>query len=175
MSSPIIRHSGKHLEFRETEAGWEYVVRPNAKGCVAVLAIADDKVVLTEQFRPPVDRNVIELPAGLAGDIPLQEDEPLETAARRELKEETGFVAKKWEVLLEGPSSAGLTNEFITIFHACDMTRMSEGGGTRDENIIVHLVELRDVNSWCADRIAEGKMVDFKVHAALQMMKVKGL
>lgn len=174
MSDPIIKHSGKHLEFRETEKGWEYVVRPNAKGCVAILPITDDnKVVLSEQFRPPVGCKVIELPAGLAGDIPLQEDEPLETAARRELKEETGFVAKKWNKLTEGPSSAGLTDEFITIFHAYEMTRMTAGGGTGGEDITVHIVNLEDVNSWCSDRQAEGKMVDFKIFAALHLLKIR--
>ena len=85
----------------------------------------------TSSIVPPVDCKVIELPPGLAGDIPLQEDEPLETAARRELKEETGYVAKHWELLSEGPSTAGLTDEFITLFYASEMTRVTEGGGDR--------------------------------------------
>lgn len=171
MSDPTtIRYSGKHLEFRETTAGWEYVTRACAKGCVAILAITDDKqVVLTEQYRPPVGCRVIELPAGLAGDIPLQEDEPLETAARRELKEETGYVAKKWQKLLDCPSSAGMTNEVNTIFHASEMTRMTLGGGDQHENITVHMVDLKDVTTWCLDRQAEGKMVDFKIFAALHL------
>ena len=92
-----VKHSGKYLEFRETDKGWEYAVRPNCKGAVAILAVTEDrKVILVEQYRPPVNRKVIELPAGLAGDIPLQEDEPLVVAAKRELKEETGYVAKDW-------------------------------------------------------------------------------
>lgn len=167
----IVRHSGKFLEFRETEKGWEYVVRPNAKGCVAILAITDDKrIVLCEQFRPPVGCHVIELPAGLCGDIPLQEDEPFETAARRELKEETGYEAKRWRKLFAGPSSAGMSDEYITIFQATEMTRMTEGGGTSGEDIRVHIIDIRDVYTWCADRQAEGKMVDFKIFAALQLM-----
>lgn len=170
-SSQLIRYRGQHLEFRETEHGWEYVVRPNAKGCVAILAVTDDKkIVLTEQFRPPVDCRVIELPAGLCGDIPLQEDEPLETAARRELKEETGYEAKVWRKLFEGPSSAGMSNEFITIFQASKLTRMTEGGGDSSEDIKVHIIDLADLSSWCADRQSEGMMVDFKIFAALQLM-----
>lgn len=174
MSNPIIRYSGKHLEFRESEGSWEYVIRPNAKGCVGILAVTDDNmVVLTEQYRPPVDRNVIELPAGLAGDIPLQEDEPLETAARRELKEETGFEAKKWEKLIEGPTSPGLSDELITIFYAHELTRVSEGGGTRDEDIKVHIIKMADVTSWCEDQRAEGKLVNLKIFSALHMFQIR--
>ncbi len=107
-------HAGKFLSYRRTDRGWEYVTRSNAKGCVAILAVTDDRrVILTEQYRPPVGRQVIELPAGLSGDIPLQEDEPLLVAAKRELKEETGYEAKNWTVLFEGTSSAGMTDEMV--------------------------------------------------------------
>lgn len=165
-------HEGRFLDYRVTEKGWEYVTRSNAKGCVAVLALTDDKrVVLTEQFRPPVGRRVIELPAGLAGDIPLQEDEPLVTAAQRELKEETGYVAKNWTTLTEGTSSAGLTDEFITLFYATGLTRMGEGGGTGSEDIRVHFVRQADVVRWCRDRQSEGLFVDFKIFAALYLAR----
>lgn len=174
MSDPSEReiHEGKFLSYRVTDGGWEYVTRSNAKGCVAVLALTDDKrVVLTEQFRPPVGRSVIELPAGLAGDIPLQEDEPLLTAAQRELKEETGYVAKNWTNLGEGTSSAGLTDEFVTLFYATGLTRMGEGGGTGSEDIRVHYVPQADVPRWCRDRQAEGIRVDFKIFAALYLAR----
>ena len=165
-------HEGKFLTYRKTERGWEYVTRSNAKGCVAILAVTDDKrVILTEQFRPPTGRNVIELPAGLAGDIPLQEDEPLLTAAKRELKEETGYVAKNWNLLTEGSSSAGMTDELISIFYATGLTKMGEGGGDSSEDIRVHFVPQADVVSWCRDRQAEGKWVDFKIFSALYLAR----
>ncbi|MDA7673210.1 NUDIX hydrolase [Verrucomicrobiales bacterium] len=166
---------GKFVELRKTvPRGWEYAHRPNAKGAVAILALTDDKkVVITEQFRPPVDRYVIELPAGLAGDIPLQEDEPLETAARRELKEETGYEAKNWSTLGDGPSSAGLSTEHVTIFQATGLTKVSEGGGDATEDIAIHYVTMSDIPNWCADRQREGKMVDFKIFAALYLARSK--
>lgn len=165
-------HRGRFLTYLKTERGWEYVTRTNAKACVAILAITEDKrVILTEQFRPPVGCQVIELPAGLAGDIPLQEEEPLVTAARRELKEETGYEAKNWTALLEGTSSAGLTDETCTIFYATGLTKMTEGGGVGGENIKVHYVHQSDVVKWCRDRQAEGKKVDFKIFAALQLAR----
>ncbi len=173
-SDEAIKHAGKFLDFRETEEGWEYVTRPNAKGCVAILAVTEDKrVVLTEQFRPPVGKMVIELPAGLAGDIPYQEQEPLVVAAKRELKEETGYEAKNWTILGEGPSSAGLTNEFNSIFYATGLTKMTDGGGVGGEEIKVHYVAMSDVAGWCERRQSEGKMVDFKIFAALYLAKHK--
>ena len=165
-------YRGKFLTYRKTSANWEYVTRSKAKGVVAILAITDDKqVVLTEQYRPPVGRNVIELPAGLAGDIPLQEEEPLVTAAKRELKEETGYAAKNWTTLSEGTSSAGLTDEFVTMFYATGLTRMTQGGGVGGENIKVHFVHQADVTKWCRDRQSEGKYVDFKIFAALHLAR----
>jgi ADP-ribose pyrophosphatase len=165
-------HEGRFLSYRRTSDGWEYVARANAKGCVAVLAVTDDKrVILTEQHRPPLRRQVIELPAGLAGDIPLQEDEPLLVAAKRELKEETGYVAKHWTVLFEGTSSAGLTDEMVTLFYATGLTKMTEGGGVGGESIWVHYVHQGDVVQWCRDRQAEGVRVDFKVFAALHLAR----
>ena len=61
-----------------------------------------------EQYRPPVDKYVIELPAGLAGDQKENRGEALESAARRELLEETGYQAAKMEQLVWGASSAGI-------------------------------------------------------------------
>ena len=170
-SEDKLLESGKFLEFR-TVGTWEYFRRRNVKGCVAILAITDDrKVVLVEQYRPPVRTRTIELPAGLAGDIPLQEDEPLLTAAQRELKEESGYEAKNWTRLTEGPSSSGITTEVVTFFYATGLTRMHEGGGDHAEDIQVHFVDLGDVPNWCARREADGKMIDFKIFSALYLAR----
>lgn len=165
-------HAGRFLTYRRNARGWEYVTRSNVKGCVAILAVTDDhRVILTEQYRPPVGRSVIELPAGLAGDIPLQEDEPLLVAAKRELKEETGYEAKHWTTLLEGTSSAGMTDELVTIFYATGLVKMTEGGGTHGEDIRIHYVHQSDVVKWCRDRQAAGLHVDFKIFAALHLAR----
>lgn len=173
MSDPDeVVHHGKFLTYTRTAKGWEYVTRSNAKGCVAILAMTDDRrVILTEQYRPPVGCQVIELPAGLAGDIPLQEGEPLIVAAKRELKEETGYEAKNWSMLFEGTSSAGMTDEMVSIFYATGLTKMTDGGGVHGENIKVHYVHQSDVMKWCRDRQAEGRRVDFKIFAALHLAR----
>ena len=166
-------HGGRHLELVET-GGWEYVQRRKVKGTVAIVAVTDDKkLVLVEQYRPPVGKYVIELPAGLAGDIPFHEDEPLVAAARRELKEETGYEAKHWAALGEGPSSAGLTTETITFFHATGLTKTGAGGGDHHEEIRVHYVPVADVLKWCRDQERDRKMVDFKIFAGLYLARAQ--
>ena len=153
---------------------WDFVQRPNADAAVGILAITPAReLVLVEQFRIPTQSRVIEIPAGLAGDIPYQEDEPLVTAAKRELKEETGYVAERWTKLTEGPSSAGLTNELITFFYATGLTRVNEGGGDHTEDIKVHFVDRGDVIDWCQRREAEGMLVDFKIYAALYLARAQ--
>ena len=76
---------------------WEYADRTRAQGAVVLVAVTDDnRLVLTEQYRIPLGQRVLELPAGLVGDIQGEEDEPLVTAADRELLEETGYQAGRW-------------------------------------------------------------------------------
>ena len=98
---------------------WEFVSRTTRRPAVAIVAIdKEDHLILVEQFRPPVDSNVIELPAGLAGDVVGAEDEPLLAAAKRELEEETGYTSNQWRRVTNGLSSAGLTDESTEIFVA---------------------------------------------------------
>src|SRR5436190_24346392 len=78
---------GKTIFVRERD-GWEFVERKSAKEAVAVVAVTDDgKVVLTEQYRRPVDARVIDWVAGL-----LDSSKDVEATARKELEEEAGFA-----------------------------------------------------------------------------------
>ena len=72
-------------------------------------------------------------------------------------------------MLLEGVSSAGLTDEVVTLFHAGGLVKVAEGGGVDGEDIRVHLVPRSDIGAWCRKRRAEGLAVDFKIFAALQL------
>lgn len=163
-------YRGRYLALQRTAQGWEYVTRTNARACIAILAVTDDdRIILTEQYRPPVGRAVIELPAGLVGDEPGQGDEPLLEAAQRELLEETGFEATHWMPLLEGVSSAGLSDEGVVLFQATGLRKVAEGGGVGGESIQVHLVPRRESLDWCRARQAEGKAVDFKIFAAIHL------
>ena len=83
---------------------WDFIERPNADCCVGILPITpEDEIVLVEQFRIPVHSQVIEIPAGLVGDEESHPGESLAETARRELLEETGFLAGKITPLLDSP------------------------------------------------------------------------
>jgi len=162
--------AGRYLEAVRV-GHWEFVRRKNTTGIVIIVALTpDDELIFVEQYRPPVRARVIELPAGLAGDIVGQEHEALTIAAGRELEEETGYRAARIEELVSGPVSAGLTSEVVTFFRAHDLTRVTDGGGDEHEDIEVHCIPRTAVVGWLAARVAAGVMVDPKVFAALYFL-----
>ena len=135
---------------------------------MGILAITpQQEIVLVEQFRIPVQRRVIEIPAGLVGDEVEYRGESLVETARRELLEETGYRAEVVTELLSSPTSAGLTSEVVHLFHATGLSREHAGGGLEGEDILVHHVPLASLRQWLAMREAEGIATDFKIHAAL--------
>ncbi len=162
---------GKFLQLVH-DNGWEYVERVKASGVVAIIAItADRELVLTEQYRLPVQRSVIDLPAGLSGDITGQESEALVEAAKRELLEETGYEAKVWKAVYSAPSSPGLTSEIVDYFQANNARQHSTGGGVEGETIITHAIPLRTIRRWLRTRMSEGVSVDPKVYVALAFLR----
>lgn len=147
---------------------WEYAERLNISGVVGILAVnTDGQLLLVEQYRPPVDARVIELPAGLAGDVAGNEQEELAEAAKRELLEETGYAAREMTFLCEGPPSSGMTNEMITLFRAHAMTKIGDGGGDHSEEITVHAVPLKDVPDWLEAKRRQGVLIDMRIYTAL--------
>jgi ADP-ribose pyrophosphatase len=160
-------HEGRFLRFCKT-GHWEYVERTRVSGAVAVLAITGEgRMLFVEQFRPPVGGRVIEVPAGLAGDVEGQEHEAFAEAARRELLEETGYEAEHFEFLMDGQSSAGLANEPISLYAARGLRKVGQGGGVHSEDILVHEVPVPEAEAWLARQRREGVACDFKVYTAL--------
>jgi len=144
---------------------WEFCERTNITGIVVIVAVTDaGELVLVEQERAAVRARVIEVPAGLAGD---EGEESLEAAARRELREETGYEADRWERLCDATPSPGLCSEVVTFFRATGLRRTGPGGGDPTEGIVVRLLPIADPLPWLRAREDEGLLVDEKVYAAL--------
>lgn len=142
---------------------WEYVSRARGIRAAVILPLDGDHVILVEQFRVPLGRPCIELPAGLVGDSDSHPAEDPTEAANRELEEETGYRAAHMEVVGEFWSSPGMVTESFTLLRAHGLSKVSEGGGVEDENITVHRVALVDLPAFIADQRALGHAVDVKL------------
>ena len=171
MSTGSIVAEGRFLRLVSVDT-WEYVQRTQASGVVCVAAVTDNNhVILVEQFRPPLSATVIELPAGLAGDEGNQH-ESFEMAARRELLEETGYEAADWTQLCDVASSAGLTDEMVTVFRARGLRKTGSGGGVAGESITVHEVPLDSLFDWLLSAAEDGKKVDSRVYGLPAFLKM---
>lgn len=158
--SAEIRWEGKYI--RVTQDGtWEYVSRTRNVTAAVILAIHEGQVILVEQYRVPLGRSCLELPAGLVGDE--EEGEAIEGAAIRELEEETGYRAERMIDLGRFHASPGMSSEGFHLLRAEGLIRVGEGGGTAHEQIIVHHVPLADVPDFVAAKRAEGLAMDVKL------------
>jgi ADP-ribose pyrophosphatase len=159
---------GKHVVVIERD-GWEYVERKKARAAVAVVAVTDDgRIVLTEQYRRPVDARVIDFPAGLVGDEDVRVDAA--KTAKKELEEETGYVCSRVERLAGGPSSPGITSETVSFYRAFNLRKTGKGGGVGGESITVHEIPREEVVGWLHQREREGMLVDLKVWGGLYFL-----
>ena len=165
---------GKFIRFLKV-GSWEFVQRSNCQGIVIIIAMTSDgKVILTEQFRPPVMKKVIEFPAGLVSDVGPngpRKNESIFTAAKREFFEETGYCAGKMTRIMDGPVSSGLTSDMVTIVMASNLEKTGEGGGDENEQIKVREVPLVKVDSWLKQKQKKGFLVDPKIYAGLYWLK----
>ena len=169
--TPELLYQGEWL--RMVKRGqWESCERTHGKDGLAVLVIAvtpEDHVLFVEQYRVPLGAKTIEMPAGLVGDDDA--NDTLESAARRELIEETGWDAARIDVLLVGPTTAGMSNERIAFARARDLRKVGDGGGVDDENITVHAIPRTQAPAWLMQKYAEGYELDLKLWAGLWMIE----
>lgn len=153
--------AGKYVSVR-TKGTWEYAERIGSIAAAVIVAIdGEGQLLLVEQYRVPLGRTCLELPAGLVGDETAGES--IADAARRELEEETGYHATTIEERGTFYSSPGMTSECFTLVVATGLTRTGDGGGDADENIVVHRVPLDAVEGFVAEKRRAGVAIDAKM------------
>lgn len=134
----------------------DYVKYPEA---VAILPFVDsENIVLVRQFRYAVGKTIYEIPAGKIDDP----KESKQKAAGRELREETGYHAKKMRYLFSYYPCAGYSTEMIHIFRADGLTQ-KEQSPDEDEFIQPEIVPFRKALEW----VNSGKIVDSKTIIAI--------
>ena len=127
-------------------------------GVAAIVAIdSEDNVLLVRQYRKPVERALLEIPAG-----GMEPGEDALVCARRELEEETGFSAERWEELGFFYTSPGFCTEQMHLYLATEL-RPAENAADDDENIELVRVPLASV----PELIASGEVCDAKSIAGL--------
>ncbi len=130
----------------------EYVRHP---GAVAIVGLTDDgQVVLERQWRHPVGRVMIELPAGK-----LDAGEDRLACAQRELLEETGYTAREWALAGRLHPCIGYSDEFIEVWFARGLTA-GERRLDAEEFLDVFLARPEQLLEWCLDgTVTDGKTI----------------
>jgi len=165
-----VLYEGRYKRLVEKD-GWEFVERVNCAGAVVILAMTDqEEILLVEQNRIPLGKQVIELPAGLASDTDEHKEESFADAARRELLEETGFKASEMKLFFMGPQMAAMSGDMMRIFRATGLSKVNSGGGDSSETITPHVVPIDDADRWIAEKQEAGCLIDAKVFTGLYFL-----
>ncbi len=132
----------------------EVLVHP---GAAAIVPLMNEKLLLVEQYRAAVGRKTLEIPAGT-----LEEGESPEECAKRELIEETGFQASKWDTLTAYYPSPGYSSEIIHIFKASGLKRVSDA----EAELPIQYMALNEVQA----KIKTGEIMDSKTIIGVLMV-----
>jgi len=139
-------------------------------GAVAIIAVTDKgKIILVKQYRKPLERSLIEIPAGR-----IEEGEDPKVTAIRELEEETGYTTDDLKFVTSFYTSPGFANEIIYLYISDNLQQLKEPV-QGDEDEFIELIELNLDEA--IEYVQTGKIKDAKTNYAvlyLQMMKSQG-
>lgn len=128
--------------------------------CAIIPFLNDNEVILVEQFRKPLEKTLLEIPAGK-----LNKNETPITCAHRELEEETGYKTKDMIYLGKIATAPGFCDEIIHLFKA---TNLYEGKKSCDED------EFTDIKKFTLDEIKlmikKGEIIDTKTISILSYL-----
>ncbi|MCY7796446.1 ADP-ribose pyrophosphatase [Bacillus spizizenii] len=135
-------------------------------GAVAILAVTEEgKIIMVKQFRKPLERAIVEIPAGK-----LEKGEEPEYTALRELEEETGYTAKKLTKITALYTSPGFADEIVHVFLAEELSVLEEKRALDEDEF----VEVMEVTLEDALKLVESREVyDAKTAYAIQYLQLK--
>lgn len=136
-------------------------------GAVAIIPMtADGKIIFVKQYRKPLEKTLLEIPAGK-----IEPNEAKEMTAMRELEEETGYTAKQLEYVTSFYTSPGFADELIHLYYTDELTELEEKvAGDEDEFIEIVPLTLEEANNYAKEQ----KIQDAKTAYALLYLKTLG-
>jgi ADP-ribose pyrophosphatase len=139
-------------------ADWDFVHHPTGGACI-VPVLSDGRILLEKQFRPAIDRETLELPAGARD----SGEEETMAAAARELEEETGYRSKKIRPLIRLKTAVSWCDEFTDVYLAEELEKLPERHLDQAEEIGLVALTLEEL----LEKIYSGELQDSKTVAGI--------
>ncbi|SHF58586.1 NUDIX hydrolase [Ornithinibacillus halophilus] len=143
----------------------ELIKHPGAVGIIPITN--DNKIVLVEQFRKPLEKSIIEIPAGK-----LEPGEKPEVTAVRELEEETGYTTDSLEYITSFYTSPGFADELMYLYLAKDIKKMAQPVDGDDDEFVERMeLTLEEAKRYVSNQ----RIHDAKTNYAILYLEMMGL
>ena len=133
-------------------------------GGVVILAVQNDEVLTVEQFRYPLKKTSIELPAGK-----LEKNENPDDASKRELQEETGYIAHRWDSLGYIYTTPGFCDEKLYLYLARDLEFVKEMPD-EDEILQAKKTPIKDIYNMIHSEMINDSKTIFTIFRAVKYL-----
>lgn len=135
-------------------------------GAVGIVAVDGEDAILVRQYRPALDRSLLEIPAGT---LDRPGEDPLDCAVR-ELAEEVGAVASHWDHLATYGVAVGVSDEMLHLYVATGLTFGARAAdGIEEQSMTVERFPWRSV----LDGVADGRLADAKTILGLLLLQAR--